>query len=84
MNITHSLICLERCQQIHEYKIKRKLEKYQNTPSNLLIIGDTGVKISKYPQNKNYYFYIFSEVKNMLSLYMNYEKQLKHPCIAAQ
>jgi len=46
---------------------------------NLLITQNTRMKISKYPQRKSLFFLVFSKVKNVHSLYMDYEKTINIP-----
>jgi hypothetical protein len=50
---------LERRQQINKYKIKRKLDKYQNTLSNLLITGIFMWKYQNIPKTKIIFLYLF-------------------------
>jgi hypothetical protein len=50
---------LERHQQINKYKIKKKLDKYQNTLSNLLIIGFSCENIKIPQRQKLFFLYLF-------------------------
>jgi hypothetical protein len=60
-------------------KLERQREKCQNAPMNLLITQNTRMKISKYPQRKSLFFFVFFKVKNVHSLYMDYEKTVNTP-----
>jgi len=52
-------------------------------PMVLLITQNTHIKISKYPQNQSFFFFVFSDAKSVILLYIKIEKNLKYPCPAA-